>query len=204
MNKTFRLSSLISLVTLLAVLLVTPTLFAQIDNPRLTMVSREHAAQMLTPNFQVRAGAPGLTLGITLDTGDITEDAPAINATRRISIPYGFESLLPVLEDGRAVLAGGHGGCTEDQQVTIAITITQSISTAVATGTTEQTCTGELQIWRMRAMADTTSSFADGPAEACGLATTRDAGYVTDTYDWCVDVDLIRLDHQIYLPLTAK
>jgi hypothetical protein len=132
------------------------------------------------------------------------DGATAIRATMRISIPYGFETPLPVLADGRDVIASGHGGCTADEQVTIAVTITQSASGAAATGETVQTCTGELQTWSAMVTVDTTSSFASGAAEACGLATTSSGGYVTDSFDWCRDVELLRLERQIFVPVIWK
>ena len=54
---------------------------------------------------------------------------------------------LPIQAAGRLVVASRHGGCTADEQVTVAITITQSTSGAIATGETGQTCTGKLQNW---------------------------------------------------------
>jgi hypothetical protein len=143
-------------------------------------------------------------LDAAADAADVVDRAPEIQATRRISIPFGFQTPLPVLADGRDVLASGHGGCTAEEQVTIAITITQSTSGAVATGEKVQTCTGELQLWDAAVSSDTTSSFTNGAAEACGLATTRNGGYVTDTFDWCRDVDLLRLEQRIFLPSILK
>lgn len=128
-------------------------------------------------------------------------EEPVIRATRRISIPFGFDTPLPVLAGGRDVIASGHGGCTADQQVTVAVTLTQSTSGAVATGEWMNSCSGELQTWSLRVTAHTTSSFATAAAEACGLATAREGAYVTDTFDWCKDVDLIRLDQRAYVPL---
>lgn len=130
-----------------------------------------------------------------------SDKEPVIRATRRISIPFGFDTPQPVLADGRDVIASGHGGCTADQQVTVAVTITQSTSGAVATGEWINSCSGELQTWSLRVTAHTTSSFATAAAEACGLATTREGVYVTDTFDWCKDIDLIRLDQRAYVPL---
>jgi hypothetical protein len=79
--------------------------------------------------------------------------------------------------------------------------VTQSATTAQATGETGQTCTGELQTWSLTVMADTVSSFAAGPAQACGLAVTSQGGYETDRFEWCRDIDLVTFDYQIYLPL---
>ncbi len=129
--------------------------------------------------------------------------APAIRATHLISIPYGFQTPLPILDSGREVKASGHGGCTAGEQVTVAITITQSTSGAIATGENEHTCTGQLQTWSSVVTADTPSDFVDGAGEACGFATSRDGSDVTDTYKWCRDVVLATLNEQIYLPMVV-
>jgi hypothetical protein len=125
-----------------------------------------------------------------------------IQATTRISIPFGFQTPLPALHAGRDVLASGHGGCTADELVTVVVTVTQSSSGAVATGEHQWTCTGELQTWSLLVAANTSASFSSAAGQACGLATTRSGGYVTDSFDWCKDVDLLRLDQQLYLPVT--
>lgn len=67
-----------------------------------------------------------------------------------------------------------------------------------------QDCTGVEQNWSALTTANTTDSFAEGTAEACGLATTQDNGSVTDTFDWCVDVDLVEADMPTYLPIIMK
>lgn len=124
-----------------------------------------------------------------------------IRTTRRISIPYGFDSPLPALDTGRKVVASGHGGCTLGEIATVNITITQSISSAEATGITEHPCTGQYHTWSHVVSADTVDSFIDGAAEACGFAVTRENGTVTDTYGWCVDVEILTTNQDAYLPV---
>lgn len=101
-------------------------------------------------------------------------------------------------------MASGHGGCTAGEQFTVAVTITQYTSGAMATGETQGTCTGILQNWSSLATTVSTTSLAAGPAEACGFATTRENGYITDTYEWCLDMSLVSLDQQLYLPTVLK
>lgn len=139
---------------------------------------------------------------VVLETDPDEMNAPSLRPSRLISIPYGFDTPLPVINSGGEVVASGHGGCTDGQQVTIAVTVTQS--SAVATGEKVQDCTGEEQNWSTIATVDTVDSLAAGTAEACGLATTRDNGSVTDTFDWCVDVDLVEADISTYLPIIMK
>lgn len=136
---------------------------------------------------------------------NINTTSPSIGAlsllpTRRISIPFGFRDVLLTMDAGNAVVTGGHGGCTEDQIVTVAVTITQSTSSAIATGETQQTCSGELQQWTFTVTTDTTDYFVNAPGEACGFATTRENGTVTDTYEWCKDIELAAVTSQLYLP----
>lgn len=128
--------------------------------------------------------------------------SPAIRPTYRISIPYGFQANLPVMNVGQQTIrASGHGGCTAGEHVTVAITVTQAISGAIATGENEHTCTGELQMWTSVITADTPTPFVAGAAQACGFATSYDGIYVSDTFDWCRDVSLFIVSDQIYIPL---
>lgn len=123
---------------------------------------------------------------------------PQMIASRRISIPYGFDGPLPLSDFGQGVQVRGHGSCTAEEQVTVAVAITQSTTGAVATADLQQDCTGDLQHWQVMATTDTITPFVADTAEACGLATTRADGSVTDTFEWCVGVEL---NWQNYLPL---
>lgn len=122
-----------------------------------------------------------------------------IRATERISIPYGFASTLPLSIDGQNVYAIGHGGCTENEEVTVAVTVTQSATGVVATGQWQGTCTGELQHWIADAAVVAGDAFEAGAAEVCGLATTRSEGEVTDTDEWCPE-DGVTLTWRAYVP----
>jgi hypothetical protein len=68
---------------------------------------------------------------------------PDVQATERISIPYGIAPTLGLRDNGQGVVVNGHGSCTAGETVTVAISVTQSATGAVATGQTEQDCTGE-------------------------------------------------------------
>ncbi|HEX6386900.1 MAG TPA: hypothetical protein VF177_19740 [Anaerolineae bacterium] len=120
-----------------------------------------------------------------------------IQATERISIPYGIAPILPLYDGGEKVIVSGHGGCTAGETVTVAVTLTQTTG-ASAEGQTEQICTGMLQHWSLTATATATNLEAT-EAEACGVAVTRSDGVVTDTFDWCRDVTLTSL--HTYLPI---
>lgn len=143
---------------------------------------------------------PALDAGSVIGMGDPFSIQPRLF----ISIPFGIDSPLPVLDAGQEVMVSGHGGCTQDELVTVVLTVTQTTSGAVATGNKELTCTGENMTWSTPVTVDSTPSLATDLAEACGTATTYDGIYQTDTFDWCRDVNLIRMDHSDYLPMIAK
>jgi hypothetical protein len=126
---------------------------------------------------------------------------PQMSASRRISIPFGFDGSLALGDAGQSIQVIGHGGCTQGEQVAVAVTITQSTTGAVATADLQQDCTGDLQHWQVMATTKTITPFVADTAEACGLATSRADGSVTDTFEWCVGVEL---NWQNYLPLVLN
>lgn len=126
----------------------------------------------------------------------------SIQATERISIPYGFSDILSLADDGGSIAASGQGACTADQAITIAFTVTQSTSGASVTGLWDGTCTGEVQTWTNTPAATPSPNFSAGAAEACAFAETRDDGSVTDSQDWCDDVLLA--SHRLFLPHIHK
>jgi hypothetical protein len=123
-----------------------------------------------------------------------------IQSTRRISIPYGFTTPMRLNAEGEVTGVAGHGGCTKGEQVTIAVTLTQTSTTALATGQTQQVCSGELQAWGATVAPVPGAAFAADPAEACGKAVTHDGETITDDFVWCRDVDLV---FGVYLPLVV-
>ncbi|MDX1664079.1 MAG: hypothetical protein R3272_09810 [Candidatus Promineifilaceae bacterium] len=148
-----------------------------------------------------RSPAAAASGGVAAKSG-AGSGGPSIQSTNRISIPYGITGTLPLRDRGNGVLVGGHGGCTPGEIVTVVVTVTQPYG-ATAVGQTEQTCTGELQRWQLPATTITSVRLQAGPAEACGLATTRDAGEVTATFDWC-RADPATLAWFNYLPIMVK
>lgn len=125
-----------------------------------------------------------------------------IRPPQLISIPYGFASPLPTLYFGREVIASGHGGCTDGEIATVVMTITQPLSGAIALGEDVHPCTGQYHTWSGVAETFTAEPMVNGEAEACGVATTRDTeGMVTDTYEWCVEVNIQELNEPFYTPI---
>jgi hypothetical protein len=129
------------------------------------------------------------------------DDGPIIQFTELISIPFGFDATLPLMDGGAAVLASGPGACTAGEEISIAITLTQSLGGASATGQWSGTCTGVDQGWKEPVTVASGPLFISGDAEACGHATTRDDGSVTDAMNWCDDVSLM---WTVFLPVIQK
>ena len=147
-------------------------------------------------------------IGVGVAAGEMTaqtepgDEGPIIQATERISIPFGFSAGLPLSNDGASVVALGEGGCTDGETITIAFTITQASSGGTVTGLWNGDCSGELQTWTKVATATPSPNFTAGPAVACAFAETFADGSVTDTQDWCDDVVLA--SPRNYLPIIRK
>jgi hypothetical protein len=153
-----------------------------------------------------RAAAPAAGRTFIPTQGDPESSTLDIRAPQRISIPFGIAPILPLINEGREVIVSGHGGCSEEETVTIAISITQPLYGAVATGEIVEDCTGAEAQWQLTATAVTTASLAPGPAEACGTATTRLGDEVTDAESWCraEPALLVAFEHHLYLPLITR
>lgn len=121
-----------------------------------------------------------------------------IQATERISIPYGFLDSLPLTADHASVKVSGQGACTAEESITIAFTVTQSTSGASVTGLWNGDCTGARQTWNNTPTATPGPNFTAGAAEACAFAETQENGSVIDTQDWCDDVFLTA--YSVFLP----
>jgi hypothetical protein len=123
--------------------------------------------------------------------------APGIRASRRISIPYGFAHVLPLRNGGQEVLVSGHGSCTLGETFTVAVTVTDVLSTT-AHGNVNDDCAGEATLlqWHLTATADS-DPLAVGDGEVCGFVQTFDTYGATDSQQWCVDV---RLGDYQFLP----
>lgn len=129
-----------------------------------------------------------------------SDGVPAIQATERISIPYGFDAGLPISAGGAAVMVSGQGACTDGEAITIVYTVTQATSGGSVNGLWNGACTGQRQPWRSTATATPSPSFEVGPAQACAYAETHDDDdTVTSTQSWCDDVILV--SPRVYLPL---
>lgn len=138
------------------------------------------------------------TSGLLASVG--VDKSTVIRSTRLISIPYGFDTPLPLDVTRQQVRAAGEGACTAGETVTVAVTISQTSTGANAVGEQVLTCTGQVQRWWAITTVPSGPALELGTAEACGVATTRQNGAVTDTFDWCREVVL---NTEVYLPLVV-
>ncbi|HSM57760.1 MAG TPA: hypothetical protein VK879_16525 [Candidatus Sulfomarinibacteraceae bacterium] len=133
------------------------------------------------------------------------DGGPVVQATERISIPFGFYATLPMTNSASSVVASGEGACTAGEEITITFTVTQSSSGASVDGVWNGVCTGALQTWTNAPTATPSpNAFVPGPAEACAFAETYDGEDPdpTATQSWC-DPVLLGSSH-IYLPVSMK
>lgn len=157
-------------------------------------------ALLLVGLSQVQAEQPGVNGG----DGIAQTDGPGIQATERISIPYGFNGDLLLGFNNAAVVASGEGACDDGETITIAYTVTQAASSTTAMGVWNGDCTGGVQTWTSAANATPGYNFTAGPAEACAFAETFDAqDKVTDSQDWCNPVTLTTTQ-SVFLPYIDK
>ncbi|MDT8307441.1 MAG: hypothetical protein RRC07_16030 [Anaerolineae bacterium] len=153
-----------------------------------------------------RAGAPATsTVPVPATQAGEVSRPFEINSPLRISIPFGIAPILPLINEGRDVVVSGHGGCPLGETVTIAISISQPLYGAVATGETSQPCTDAEEQFQLIARSTISPGLTAGPAEACGTATMRLGDEIQEIQVWCraEPALLIALDEQLYLPQIA-
>lgn len=170
---------------------------------RTLVIAAAGLALLLVGLSQANAVEEGADAGERSAQTEAGDDGPIVQATERISIPYGFSPALPLRLDDGSVVATGEGACTADNDITIVFTVTQPSTGESVSGVWNGTCTGDLQTWTNSATATPSPNFTAGDAEACASAETRDdEDNVTDTQEWCDDVSLA--PHQVFLPSAIK
>jgi hypothetical protein len=163
------------------------------------------AAALLLANL-ARATAGPAHVTIFVAQGDEPSKQPEIGSSRRISIPYGIASPLPLLAGGSQVVVTGHGGCPLGETVTIVISITQPATGAAASGETGAVCTGAEERYLLLATTTTSATLQPGPGEACGVATMRSGDEIMEVEEWCRAEPALLVEHDefLYLPLAAR
>jgi len=115
---------------------------------------------------------------------------PLLVARRLISIPFGIDASLPIVEYGNAVVASGHGTCTEGGSwYRLRVDVVQASTGARAMGSTEGDCLGgSALMWEALAVTPPPFAFEAGPAEVCAMVQVfPDHGSVV-VGKWCADV----------------
>lgn len=97
--------------------------------------------------------------------------------------------------DGRTVLVYGPIACTAGEQVEIRVIVKQGSSLPIASGSTTESCTGDVQKWAVQATTTTHALLEEGAAQVCARAITYDGTTATDGRKWCAanDVTLVKL-----------
>ena len=140
----------------------------------------------------------------------------AIRARRLISIPFGIQDNLMMVNDGKSVSVLGHGICPAGgQDFQVDVTISQNVekvsgvlpgtgqnyllevadgptnSNGASVGHTEGQCVSDGQAqWQAEVKATGSQTFTAGVALACGHAVVQVDGGDSFINDWCKNVIL--------------
>ncbi|HSJ59362.1 MAG TPA: hypothetical protein VLC95_19410, partial [Anaerolineae bacterium] len=122
----------------------------------------------------------------------VAEQDPLLVARRVISIPFGIDASVPIVEDGDAVVVSGHGVCPEGaESYRLRVEVDQPSTGTRAMGVTEGDCVGGTSLtWQAMAMTPPPFAFSPGPAQACAMVQLFFSREGTIVHQWCVDVTL--------------
>ena len=96
-------------------------------------------------------------------------------------------------DTGHVVAVTGPIRCTEAEQATIRLTVTQRTTGAVSEGRWRGRCRRTTTTWTAkRFVRNGSATFRPGTARACALAVTRRARRATDAKQWCEAVRLVQ------------
>ena len=117
-------------------------------------------------------------------------DPGGISVSRAISIPFGIDSPLPIVQEGDAVLVSGHGICPAGgERYQLRTTVEQDGTRAM--GFTEGDCAGGAALtWEALAVTPPPQQFQPGLAEACGMVQVFFPREGAIVHKWCLDVTL--------------
>lgn len=115
-----------------------------------------------------------------------------IVARRMISIPFGIDSSLNLMGDGRIVQVSGHGNCGDSgQSFKLRVNVTQGSTHARASGSIQSDCNPDTDFhWNTNAFAVPAFEFQPGPADACGMVIVYSPSSGARVGKWCKQVDL--------------
>ncbi|MEJ2599626.1 MAG: hypothetical protein P8Z00_14920 [Anaerolineales bacterium] len=119
-----------------------------------------------------------------------SQQSTTVIAHRLISVPFGIQSSLQLLNEKDVVVAG-HGSCSTDgERYKLSTTVTQG--NTKAKGYFQGLCRGnETFMWSTVASANPSKIFKPGIAEACGMVIVYTHHDGSNVMKWCKDVNLM-------------
>jgi len=160
-------------------------------NNRIVYLGAGLALAMLVILAMVLLLAASLVAAAPIERGAAPAGDPAgISVSRAISIPFGIDSPLALVQEGNAVLVSGHGMCPEGgERYQLRTTVEQDGTRAM--GFTEGDCAGGAALtWQALATTPPPQQFQPGPAEACGMVQVFFPREGAIVHRWCLDVTL--------------
>jgi hypothetical protein len=118
--------------------------------------------------FAGSRAAPALASSLSSHFDGASQQHTTIIARRLISVPFGIQSSLELVNE-KDVMVAGHGGCSTDgERYKLGTTVTQG--NTEAKGYKQDLCQGdEMFMWSTIANANPSKVFQPGVAEACGM-----------------------------------
>jgi hypothetical protein len=134
--------------------------------------------------------APALVGSLSGQPAVASQEGTTVIARRLISVPFGIQSSLDLLNE-KDVMVTGHGSCSaEGEMYKLGTTVTQG--TAKAKGYLQGLCQGtEMFNWSTVAKANPSKNFKPGAAEACGMVIIYNHQDGANVKKWCKEVTLI-------------
>jgi hypothetical protein len=159
---------------------------------RLLIISCGVVCALATAALVLFAGsrvAPALASSLSGHFDGASQQHTTIIARRLISVPFGIQSSLALLNE-KDVMVAGHGACgTAGERYKLSTTVTQG--GVKAKGYKQDLCQGnEMFMWSTIATANPSKSFKPGVAEACGMVIIYNRHDGANVKKWCKEVNL--------------
>lgn len=139
--------------------------------------------------FAGSQAAPALADSFSGISESASQQGTTIIARRLISVPFGIQSSLGLLNE-KQVMVAGHGKCgANGERYKLSTTVTQG--NTKAKGYVQGLCEGsEMFMWSTVATANPSKAFRPGGAEACGMAIIYTHHNGANVTKWCKEVTL--------------
>ena len=140
--------------------------------------------------FASSRAEPALADSLSGQIDSASQQSTSIIARRLISVPFGIQASLELLNE-RQVMVSGHGSCaTNGKMYKFRTTVTKG--NVKGKGYRQDLCQGsESFMWSTIASANPAKTFKPGPAEACGMAIIYTPNEGAIVKKWCKEVTLI-------------